>query len=104
MASDTAIVHIVSFETDSASTVAANLRGYLERELARSAPRGFLSAVVLEERDDKSAALVSYWESFDAVEEAADTAPWEAAMDLCEAVSDTRTETAFEIVTATAIG
>lgn len=102
MASDTAIVHIVSFETDSASTVAANLRGYVERELARSAPRGFLSAVVLEARDGNSAGLVSYWESFEDVEEAADTAPWEAAMDLCEAVSDKRSENAFTIAGAAA--
>ncbi len=104
MASETAVVHIISFESDSADTVASNLRGYVERELARSAPKGFLSAVVLQARDGASAALVSYWESFEDIEDVTDMAPWEAAMDLCEAVSDTRTEKSFTIAGAAAAG
>lgn len=102
MASDTAIVHIISFETSNPSNVASSLRGYVERELARSAPRGFLSAVVLEARDGGSAALVSYWETFADVEDVTDMAPWEAAMDLCDAVSDRRSETTYTISGAAA--
>lgn len=102
MASETPVVHIITFTTDNAGAVASNLRGYVERELARSAPAGFLSAVVLEARDGNSAALVSYWENFEAIDEVTDMAPWEAAMDLCEAVSDARSETAYAITGAAA--
>lgn len=103
MASDTAFVHLISF-TGSADTVASNLRGYVERELARSAPKGFLSAVVIEGKDGETAGLLSYWESLDAIEDITDTAPWEAAMDLCEAVCDTRSELSYEITGAAAAG
>jgi len=102
MATDTAVVHLILFAGGSADAAASNLRGYVERELARSAPAGFLSAVVLEAQDGASAGLLSYWESFAAIDAVTDTAPWEAAMDLCEAVCDSRTETAYAITAAAA--
>lgn len=103
MASETAVVHLITFQ-GSAGTTTSNLRGYVERELARSAPKGFLSAVVIEAQDGESAGLLSYWESFEAIEEVRDTAPWEAAMDLCEAMCDGRTETSYTISGAAAAG
>jgi hypothetical protein len=103
MASETAVVHLISF-TGSADTVASNLRGYVERELARSTPKGFLSAVVIEGKDGETAGLLSYWDSFEAIDEISDTAPWEAAMDLCEAVCDTRKEMSYAITGAAAAG
>lgn len=103
MSSDTAFVHLITF-TGATDTVASNLRGYLERELARSAPKGFLSAVVIEAKDGKSAGLLSYWESMEAIEDITDAAPWEAAMDLCEAVCDERKEMSYAISGAAAAG
>ena len=103
MSSETAFVHLITF-TGATDTVASNLRGYVERELARSAPAGFLSAVVIEAKDGESAGLLSYWESTDAIEEISDSAPWEAAMDLCEAVCDTRSEMSYAISGAAAAG
>ncbi len=104
MASETAIVHIITFTGGSTDAAASNLRGYVERELARSAPKGFLSAVVLEAKDGNSTGLLSYWESFEDIDEVRDMAPWEAAMDLCEAVCDERVETAYTISGAAAAG
>jgi|GEM_PF-806429 len=101
--SNEAVVHLITF-TGAMDTVASNLRGYVERELARSAPAGFLSAVVIEAKDNESAGLLSYWESFEAIDEITDTAPWEAAMDLCEAVCDTRSEMSYTISGAAAAG
>lgn len=103
MASDTAFVHLITF-TGATDTVVSNLRGYVERELDRSAPKGFLSAVVMEAQDGESAGLLSYWESMAAIDDITDAAPWEAAMDLCEAVCDTRTETTYAIKGAAAAG
>ncbi|MEQ8745470.1 hypothetical protein [Pyruvatibacter sp.] len=102
MASETAVVHLITFTGGSTDAAVSNLRGYVERELARSAPKGFLSAVVLEAKDGKSASLLSYWQSAEDVEDVSDTAPWEAAMDLCEAVCDDRAEMTYQISGAAA--
>ena len=91
------IAHLIQFKTAKPDEIEAQLRGYVERELDRSPPRGFLSARILKGTDGKSVAFYTEWESAEALDDTCDSAPWEACMDLNEIHAQDRNDETYAI-------
>lgn len=91
------VAFLLRYKTTKTGHIVSQLRGYLERELDRSPPRGFRVARILNDADGKTVAFYTEWDSAETLEDVRDSAPWEACMDLNEIHADGHEETVFEI-------
>jgi len=91
------VAHLIQFKTAKPGDIESQLRGYVERELDRSPPKGFITCRILKSTDGKSVAFYTEWESAEALEDACDSAPWEACMDLNEIHATSRDDETYTI-------
>lgn len=91
------IAHVNRFETDQPDHVLTQLRGYKERELDRSPPKGLRAARILRGIDGRRVSLYTEWDNAQALEDVRDSAPWEACMDLAEVHADQHREETYQI-------
>lgn len=91
------VAHLIRFKTSKSADIQTQLRAYVERELDRKPPRGFLSSRILAATDGKSVAFYTEWDDADALDDTRDSAPWEACMDLNDVHADDRDEATYEI-------
>jgi hypothetical protein len=91
------VAHLIRFKTSKPGDIQTQLRAYVERELERKAPKGFLTSRVLSAKDGKSVAFYTEWQDAETLDDTRDSAPWEACMDLNDIHADSRDETTYEI-------
>ncbi|MCE9651277.1 MAG: hypothetical protein K8R18_16780 [Parvibaculum sp.] len=91
------VAHLIRFKTSKSADIQTQLRAYVERELDRKPPRGFLSSRILAATDGKSVAFYTEWDDAETLDDTRDSAPWEACMDLNDIHADGRDETTYEI-------
>ncbi|HEY4344006.1 MAG TPA: hypothetical protein VGN05_06665 [Parvibaculum sp.] len=91
------VAHLVRFKTSKSTEIQTQLRAYVERELDRKPPKGFLSSRVLAATDNKSVAFYTEWTDGELLADTRDSAPWEACMDLNGVHADAVEETTYEI-------
>ncbi|MGB3810137.1 MAG: hypothetical protein WA943_08560 [Parvibaculum sp.] len=91
------VAHLIRYKTAKPKDIQMQLRGYVERELDRNPPKGFISSRVLAGKDGKSVAFYTEWNDAEALDDTRDSAPWEACMDLNDIHADSHDEATYEI-------